>query len=62
MLFTNKKYYSGDLRLQGVKHLAHFDFIQYLLDENDRTNGRQYVWQLWNLLFLKLWYQNWMAG
>jgi len=42
--------------------LLNFEFIQYLLHENDRTNGKQYVWQLWNLLFLKLWYQNWMAG
>jgi asparagine synthase (glutamine-hydrolysing) len=50
------------LEQDEFNNFFNFDFIQYLLDENDRTNGKQYVWQLWNLLFLKLWYQNWMAG
>lgn len=50
------------LEQDEFNNFFNFGFIKFLLDENDRTNGKQYVWQLWNLLFLKLWYQNWMSG
>ena len=44
-----------------VNELLNFEFIKYMVHENARTDGKQYIWQLWNILFLKLWYQSWMA-